>query len=150
MVTSSLNCLNYLDTSPPPAKALPPHLSRKAACARDHVRVTNTKGDAIRIRAAVRDRDHTRRRRVRSTKRGRNHAAARKSGANLIGAAIRRSEPSQIAAALPKSGAGHRGEATRKSETSRKGEADRQKRAAPEGLAILKRAAIRDDAPKHR
>ena len=150
MVTPFLKCLNYSDTSPPPAKALPPHLSPKAARAQDRVRVTNTKGDATRIRAAVRDRGPIRRKRARKTKRGRSHAAARKSEANLVGAATRKSGPNQIGAAVRKSGAGQRGEATQKSATSRIGEADRQKRATPEGLAILKGAATRDDAPKHR
>ena len=52
MVTPFYNCLNYLDTSPPPAKAHPPHLCPKAARALDRDRVTvTTKSDTIRRRA---------------------------------------------------------------------------------------------------
>ena len=54
MVTPFFKCLNYSDTSPPPAKAHPLHLRPKAVCAPGRDRVTaTTKSDANEKRAAV-------------------------------------------------------------------------------------------------
>ena len=107
MVTPFYNCLNYLDTSPPPAKAHPPHLCPKAARALDRDRVTvTTKSDAAQKRAAVRDRTRTKRRKraKRVTRRATNRiarAAARKSEANRDGAADRKRRAASGSQATP-------------------------------------------------
>ena len=151
MVTPFLNCLNYSNRPPPPAKALPPHL--RAARLQDRVCVNTTKGDDICKRAAVRNPDRTRRRRARRTKRLRNRVTrvvARKSKANPVGAATRKREPNRTGKAVRKSGASQFGEATQKSKASRVGAADPKSRAAPGGPATLIRAANTNDAPKRR